>query len=198
MKNFAKGAIGTIAAGAMVVSAASPAMARDRHHRDHDGVSAGDVIAGALIIGGIAAVAAAANDHDRDYRYDGRGYDGRGYDGRYGGYDDGYRYGSPRRAVELCVSTAERDARRYSYGRADVTDIREVRPTRWGYEVRGRIAVNRMGHGWRNGDGWYGQGWDGDYRGWNRNLRGYDSGWFSCKIQRGRVVDLDYHGIRGL
>ena len=79
-----------------------------------------------------------------------------------------------------------------------MTDIREVRDTRSGYEVRGRIAVNTMGRGWRNGDGAYGRGWDGDYRGWNAGLRGYDSGKFRCRIEQGRVVDLDYSGLRGL
>ena len=60
MKTLSKALVGTIAAGAMVASSASPALAAGRDHRDHDGISAGDVIAGALIIGGIAAVASAA------------------------------------------------------------------------------------------------------------------------------------------
>lgn len=192
-KALAKGTVATVAAGAMAISSATPAFA-DR--RDHDGISAGDVIAGALVIGGIAAVAAAASRDDgynRDYRYDRAGY---GYDYRFD-RDRAWR-GSPRRAIEQCVFAAERDAGRYSYGRADVTDIRQVRETRWGYEVRGRIAVNTMGRDWRRGDDYYGRGWGGDYRGWNASLRGYDSGSFTCRIERGRVVDLDYSGIRGL
>ncbi len=187
---LAKGTIASLAAGAMALSSATPAFA-DR--RDNDRVDAGDIIAGALVIGGIAAVAAAASRDDRDYR-DGRagyGYD-RGYDRDRGGWI------SPRRAIEQCVYAAERDASRYSYGRADVTDIRQVRETRWGYEVRGRIAVNSLGRDWRRGDGHYGRGWGGDFRGWNASLRGYDSGSFKCRIERGRVVDLDYNGIRGL
>ena len=28
--------------------------------------------------------------------------------------------------------------------------------------------------------------------------RGYDSGWFKCRIEQGRVVDMDIDGIRGL
>lgn len=197
MKTITKALVGTVAAGAMAVSSASPAFARDH------GIGAGEVIAGALIIGGIAAIAASANH--RDYGYERAGY----YDGddRYGRYDRYDRYdryerdwhgGNPRSAVQRCVAAAEREASRYGYGRADVTDIRDVRRTRWGYEVRGRIAVNTMGHGWREGDGYYGRGWNGDYRGWNRSLRGYDSGSFWCRIERGRVVDLDFDGIRGL
>lgn len=196
MKTLSKALVGTIAAGAMAASSATPAFAE---HRDRDGISAGDVIAGALIIGGIAAVASAASkgNRDYDYRYDRAGYGDR-YDNGYG-YDRGYGWrGSPRRAVEQCVFAAERSASRYSYGRADVTDIRSVRDTRYGWEIRGRLAVNSLGRDWRHGDGRYGRGWGGDYRGWNDGLRGYDSGSFKCRIERGRVVDLDFSGIRGL
>ena len=195
MKTFTKTLVGTVAAGAMAVSAAAPASAQNRDYRhDRDGVSAGEVIAGALIIGGIAAAVSAGSNgrYDRDYRYDRSGYPNGSYgnDGRYGNYYGG----NPRQAVEQCVYAAERQAGR----RADVTDIRDVRQTRYGYEVRGRIAVNGSNRGWRNGDSNYGQGWNNDYRGWNSNLRGYDSGSFKCRYERGRVYDIDYSGIRGL
>ncbi len=201
MKTLSKALVGTVAAGAMAISSATPAFAEGRHN-DRDGISAGDVIAGALVIGGIAAIASAASNNDRDYRYDRAGYGDYGYN--YGtnynrGYGYGYRYrDNPRQAVEQCVRAAERQASRYSYGNADVTDIRQVRDTRYGLEVKGRIAVNSMGRGWRGGDGYYGRGWGGDYRGWNSNLRGYDSGNFTCRYDRGRVVDIDFSGIRGL
>ncbi|MDE2596389.1 MAG: hypothetical protein KGL44_05860 [Sphingomonadales bacterium] len=194
MMTLTKTLVATVAAGAMAVSSAAPAFARDGHNEG--GVSAGDMIAGALVIGGIAAVAASASHNDRSgYGYDhddgrwGRGDYGRGY---------GFDSGNPRQAIAQCVNAAERGASRYSNGRADVTDVRDVRSTRWGYEVRGRIAVNAMGHDWRRGDGDYGRGWGGDYRGWNSSMRGYDSGSFTCKVERGRIVDLDYSGIRGL
>lgn len=192
MENLTRIVVGTMAAGAMALSAASPAMARD--HRD--GIDAGDVIAGALVIGGIAAVAAAAGDNDRyDYGY-GRGDYGRHDYGRYG-YGRGV---GSREAVERCVRAAERTASRYSYGgRAKVTDIRDVDRKRYGYEVKGRIAVNSMGRHWRSGDRDYGYGWDRDYRGWNSSLRGFDAGSFECRVDyRGHVVDLDFRGIRGL
>lgn len=195
MKTLSKALVGTVAAGAMAVSAASPSLARD--HRG-SGIDAGDVIAGALVIGGIAAIASAASDGNRsDYGYTRAGYGD--YRGGYGyGHDRyGYGRGNARGAVEQCVRAAERDAGRYSYGRADVTDVRSVRETRYGYEVRGRIAVNQMGRGWRNGDGYYGRGWNNDYRGWNQNLRGYDAGSFRCTVERGRIVDVDIDGIRG-
>lgn len=225
MKTLTKALVGTVAAGAMAVSAASPASARDRY--GNGGIDVGDVIAGAVIIGGIAAVAGSIGN--------GRGY-GSGYgsgDDYRGGYNNGYsgrydnnRYdnnrGNPREAVERCVRAAESNAVR-AYRRADVTDIRSVDRTGRGYEIRGRIAVDggNRGYGDRNYGGSYGggnyggnsgdrydngysnrygngSGWNGDYRGWNENLRGYDSGSFKCKVEYGRVVDLDYSGVRGL
>jgi hypothetical protein len=174
MKTITKALVGTVAAGAVAMASATPAMARD-----NDGISAGEVIAGALIIGGIAAVAA-ASDND-NYRYS--------------RYDRGYRHnraGDPRSAVQQCVNAAERNASRYSWGgRAKVTDIRDVDAKRDGYRVKGRIAVNTRNHNWRNG-------WGNDWRGWNNRYSGYDSGRFTCEVRYGRVVDLDYSGIRGL
>jgi hypothetical protein len=184
MKSISKALVGTVAAGAMAMASAAPAQAQYRDRRDNDGIDAGDIIAGALIIGGIAAVASAAGSRDR--------YD-RGYDNRYG-------YGqSSRQAVEQCVNAAQRNASRYSYrGNARVTDIRDIDRKRDGYTVKGRIAVNTQGRDYRRGDNRYGRGWDNDYRGWNDRYSGYDSGKFTCKVRYGRVVDLDYSGIRGL
>src|SRR5690606_34939992 len=120
-KALAKGTIATVAAGAMAMTSASPAMARD--HRDNDGIGVGEIIAGALIIGGIAAVASSANrDRGYDSRYRGR-YDDRRYDRRY----DYNRRGNSRQAVDQCVRAAQSTANRYSYGgRARVTDIRDI------------------------------------------------------------------------
>jgi hypothetical protein len=191
MTHLSQALIGTVAAGAMALTSASPAMARD-HHRN-DGIGAGEVIAGALIIGGIAAIASSAsNDRDR-YGYD-NDYSRYGYRDR----DDYYRRGNPRQAVEMCVRTAEREARRSSYGQAAVTDIRDIDRTSGGYNIKGRIAVNTMGRSWRSGDSYYGRGWGGDYRGWNQRYRGYDAGSFTCKVRYGRVVDIDFKNIRGL
>src|SRR5690606_10115176 len=134
-KALAKGTIATVAAGAMAMTSASPAMGQSRYDdRDRDGIGVGEIIAGALIIGGIAAVASAAG---RD-RYDYRG--GNRYDDR---YDRNYRSaGSSRQAVEQCVRAAERNASRYSYGGgARVTDVRKIDRKRDGYKVEGRIAV---------------------------------------------------------
>ena len=52
-KTITKGTLGTVAAGAMALASATPAMVDNG--RDRGGVDAGDIIAGAVIIGGIAA-----------------------------------------------------------------------------------------------------------------------------------------------
>lgn len=182
MKKLSKALVGTVAAGAMAMTSAS-AMAQGRYYdRDDDNISVGDIIAGALIIGGIAAVAGAGRGgYDRYDRYRDR------YDDRY--YD---RAGNPRAAVEQCVYAAERAANRYSYGgRAHVTDIRDVDSRRDGYRVKGRIAVNSRNNDWR-------RGWGNDYRGWDNRYSGYDAGKFTCDVRYGRVVGLNFDGIRGL
>ncbi|MEL7707607.1 hypothetical protein AAG593_04070 [Citromicrobium bathyomarinum] len=178
MQSFTKAALCTAAAGAMAFTTAAPADAQRYRDRDNDGISAGEVIAGALIIGGIAAIASAGDrDRDRDrYR-----------DNRY--RDNYYRSnGNPRRAINKCVRVAENQARRAGYRYANVVDINRVRDTRRGWNITGRIEVDGA-RGYRDQRRGY------DRRGYNR--RG-DSGRFSCEIRRGRVVDIDYRGIRGL
>jgi hypothetical protein len=104
------------------------------------------------------------------------------------GHGYGFNRGNAREAVQACSTVAERQASRNSYGRARVTDIRDVRDTRMGFEVRGRIAVNSRDHGW-NDRGRDNRGWDN-----HRN----DTGSFTCRVERGRVAYLDFDGIRGL
>ena len=89
-----------------------------RRYRHRDRVDAGDVLAGVLIIGGIAAIASAASNSSRN-----RGYRDDRYrnDYRYRTSDDSYRYrrGDNRsnagsgidNAVNLCVGAIERDVR---------------------------------------------------------------------------------------
>lgn len=93
---------------------------RHRHWRDRDdGIDAGDVIAGAVIIGGIAALAGAF-DSDRDeprvdYRDPGPSYQSDGLD----------------RAVDMCVSEIEREVR--------VDSVAGVDRTFDGWRVRGSL-----------------------------------------------------------
>ena len=168
MKTISKALIGTVAAGAMALSA-SPAAARDRHD---DGIDAGDIIAGALVIGGIAAIASSIGNN--------RGYNGTYGAPYYGNYGYDYnRYGNSRQAVQQCVNAAQRSA----YG-ARVTDIRSIDRKRDGYRVKGTVVVNERGGGW-------GRSYNYRYSG-----RYYDQGKFSCDVRYGRVVDLDYSGLR--
>ena len=189
-KALAKGTIATVAAGAMAMTSASPAMAQSRYNDRDDRIDVGEIIAGALIIGGIAAVAGSAGRDRYDYRGGDYRYDDRRYNDR---YNNDYRSaGSSRQAVEQCVRAAEQNANRYSYGgRAKVTDIRKIDRKRDGYKVEGRIAVNTRSNDWR-------RGWSNDYRGYNDRYSGYDNGKFKCDVRYGRIVDLDYSGIRGL
>ncbi len=184
MKSISKALVGTVAAGAMAVAVASPANAQSRYDRydDDDGISAGEVIAGAVILGGLAAIIASSNNDDD--RYD-RRYRDRDYRNDYN--RRGYRGGNARHAVDQCVREVERYAQRRTGRRAEVYEIRDIDRERRGFEVKGRIAVQ---------DGYY-RGRRGDYR---RNYRntGWDEGRFTCDFERGRVVDIDYSGIRNL
>ncbi|MCJ2183419.1 hypothetical protein MTR62_12070 [Novosphingobium sp. 1949] len=169
-----KSLVGTVAAGAMVASVPGAALARD----NGGGVDAATVIAGALVVGGIAALAASSNNdrnasYSRDDRYhDGR--DGRGYYGR----DRRYRAVSAREAVDQCVAAATRSARRHAYagGRARVTRISDVDRKDYGFKVEGRIAVEQRAR-------------------WGRD----DTGRFTCRVNRaGGIRNLGFSGIAGL
>ena len=167
MNKLNKALVGTAAAAAMAVSA-TPAMARDGHR---GGPSAGEVIAGVAIIGAIAAIASSGNKdrryRDDDYRGDRYGND-RYADSRFG---NRYRQIGQRQAVNRCVRAAERGAT--NYGRANVTDIRDIDRTRYGYRVKGRILVDQ-------GRGRY-------------QRSGYsDKGNFTCYIEGNRVSDVRY------
>jgi hypothetical protein len=88
-----------------------------RRHRHRDRIDAGDVLAGVLILGGIAAVASAASNssRDRDYRDDRYRNDD-----RYRSRNDSSQYRRDNRsnaasgidnAVNRCVGEIERDVR---------------------------------------------------------------------------------------
>lgn len=206
----AKVAFGTLLAATMLVTAV-PASAQWRGHRDNDRIDAGDVIAGAVVIGGLAAILSAANNRDR--RYDDRGYDpryDRGYDPRhdrdyrgydpradrdYGGYHrDGYggewrRYGA-RQAIQQCVFAAEQRASQFG-DRADVRRITEVERIRGGYQVRGTVAVDDRYGRYDRYDRRQGYGWDDRYdrRGWD------DRGRFNCTVRYGQIQNIRVSGL---
>jgi hypothetical protein len=62
MRRFIAGAAAAALLGSIL---AAPADARGRWHRHHDDVDAGDVVAGALVIGGIAALSSAIGEGGR-------------------------------------------------------------------------------------------------------------------------------------
>lgn len=164
MNKIVKALTGTAAAAAMAVSA-TPALA----NQDRDnGIGAGEVIAGAVIIGGIAALAGAFDGNDdRRYGFERAGFRGdarRGFRGVI----------NPRRAVNRCVRAAERRAGRI-FGPADVTQIRDVDRTRFGYRISGRIVVQ---------DGFRGRG-----------FRNFDRGRFTCRIDGRQVSSLRLRGL---
>lgn len=120
---------------------------RHRHHRD--GIDAGDVLAGVLILGGIAAVASAV-DNDRkeprvEYRDPEPRYQGGGMDG----------------AADMCVAEIERDVR--------VGSVDGIDRDAGGWRVSGSLYDGggftcRIGNDGRISDIELGRGYDGDVR----------------------------------
>ena len=203
--SFAKtgGAVISSLLAVSMLAGAVPAQAqyrgdyRNDYRRDRDGISAGEVIAGAVVIGGLAAILSANNGRgrygydrydNRDYdnrNYDNRGYDNRGYDRDRSGYD-WQRYGGSRSAIEQCISAVERRGGRG--GDIDVTRITDVDRLRDGYRVEGRVAVDYRGGGYRGND--YGDRYDDRY-----GQRYDDRGSFSCNVRFGRIDGLSVRGI---
>jgi len=165
---FTKLAGGAAVAG-LVATMATPAMARP----DRVEIGAGEMIAGAVVLGGLGAIlASSGGSRDSDYRYgDGRYDSDRRYDRQGSYYGGGYRSG--RQAVAQCVNAVERGAglRR---SRINVTEIRDIDRTRYGYRIRGTVEAEQYRRGHRDR---------------------YDRGRFTCQIDRGRVVDIDITGL---
>ncbi|WP_207789943.1 hypothetical protein [Allosphingosinicella vermicomposti] len=130
---FGKAMSGVMAAALLAGAAAAPAEARGRwgnHHHRNDKLTAGDVIGGLLLIGGIAAIASAAkSDSGDDYGY--------GY-----GYDSRDR--AKRDAVYTCTNEAERGA---GYDDARVRDITDVDRRDGVYRVRGVVDLGNVDSG---------------------------------------------------
>ena len=190
----AKAAMGSLLAGSILLTA-MPAAAQyrghdryDRYDRRGDGISAGEVIAGAVVLGGLAAILSSDNDRRWGDRYYDRGGD-RYQDGYHGGYD-WQRSGNSRTAIERCVRAVERRGGRRDD--IDVTRITDVDRIRGGYRIEGRVAVDYR-DSWRDRDGRGGR-WDRGGR-WN-NGGGYDDrGSFACTVRYGRVDDVRLRGI---
>lgn len=138
-----------LAAASMIAAAFSmfavPVEARDRwRHGHHDGIDAGDVIAGVLILGGIAAIASAASKREREERYPppprepSEGYRGVATAGPY--------QGGLGRAVDLCVAEVEG-----GFGRVGSVD--GANRAGEGWQVSGELDSGRAWSCWIGNDG---------------------------------------------
>ncbi|MDG2003082.1 MAG: hypothetical protein P8J20_07105 [Novosphingobium sp.] len=165
MKIFRSRPAIALAAAAMFTMSASPAMARGGHRHHRGGVDGGDVFAGLLIFGGIAAIAAAASksnrekrEREQDNRYRQRDYrsapdnrnapDYREPPQRYGdpsqgdssrrnSYSGSARAGgSMDGAVDICASEVER-------GDRQIETVESVSREANGWRVDGRISGGR-------------------------------------------------------
>jgi len=192
MNVLTKSLLSAGAAAAALVSVAVPAQARERYDRHRDSVSAGEVIAGAVVIGGLAALLSAGKNN--------RNHDGDNYDYNRSGYNYDDRGGSGRSAVNQCINSVERWSN--GYRRSEVTQVQDIQPTRFGYRVIGNLVVqdSQRGRGYNDGYGAdrYNQGdRNNQYDRYDRSTygRGYNKGRFTCTVERGRVVGLDYGGL---
>ena len=178
-----KAAMSAALIASMALSAA-PAAAQSRDHRDRDGIGAGEVIAGVVVLGGLAAILSSGNDRDGRYDRDDRYRN----DARYGYGYDYRRYGDSRAAVNQCARAVERDARRY--GRTQVTQITSIDRKRDGYRLKGELVADQG-----RDNNWYGRDRDRYDRGRYNNDR-YDKGRFTCEVKYGRVQDVKISGLR--
>lgn len=148
-----KSRIASVLASLAIVSlAAPPALANHRswggwggYHRHRDRIDTGDVIAGILILGGIAAVASAASKanktkpRERDYRYPDETYPDRARNDSSSDYakDDraDWREGSGGidGAIERCVDEVSR-------GSSKIDEVDSVNRDGKGWRVEGRMS----------------------------------------------------------
>ena len=143
-------ALALVSAAALSLTA-SPAMARGWHRER--GIDGGDILAGVLILGGIAAVASAASNSSRsrdarDYRYPDARYPNARYPeaGDYRDYreDDG-RYGAPRAEDNYPGGPTARDGGSID----DVVNVCTNEIERGGRQIDSVEGVNRASDGWR-------------------------------------------------
>ena len=175
MKAVSKFITAAATAAMATVSLAAPAEARDRYGR-RDNVDVGDIITGAVVIGGVIAAADAIGNAGRG------GYGGYGGRGGYGGYGyDRYGRGGERGAVQACAYQAER----YGRGRVQITDVQRHGGN--SYRVRGIIAG-----GYDQYDRGYDRSRDRDYGRYDYNRGDRDA--FTCSARsNGRVTDFRLH-----
>ncbi|HWK42130.1 MAG TPA: hypothetical protein VNR60_09380 [Croceibacterium sp.] len=118
---------------------------RDRHHRHgRDGISTGDVLAGVLVLGGLAAIASAASK-PRETR---TSYPEPRYPDRAPGYAPSGNVGGQGmdRAVGMCVDAVERQEGR-------IGSVDGANRTGDGWQVSGELAGGQGYSCWIGNDG---------------------------------------------
>ena len=130
---------------------ATPVQARDHwghggHHRGHhDNIDGGDVVAGVLVLGAIAAIAGAAS-HDRAQRNAER-YPAPDDDGvRYVPGNDRFEGGGMDRAVDMCVGAVEQRS-------APVGSVDSATRDAGGWAVSGALENGAAYSCWIGNDG---------------------------------------------
>lgn len=113
-----------------------------RHRRHRDGISGGDILAGILVIGGIAAIASAASKKDRDRRYEERDYrsENRRYEDRPTAERDDDRYDRGTGDMELAINACFDAAERQAGDDARVSAVQSVVRDGAGWRVEGELA----------------------------------------------------------
>lgn len=163
MRRLTKTILATAAAATLVTGMAAPAAARGhggRHYGGHHhGSGFGNFLAGALVVGTVAAIASSASRKDRGYDRSYPPPPPRGY-----GYNEGYV--DDDNGLNACAATAEREAQRYTRDNARVVEIRAVDNSGRNTRFTGRIEVAD-------------DGYSSDRR---------DSARFTCTAEYGRVT----------
>lgn len=195
MTMLSKGLLGAAVAAVAIVSTAAPSEAQYRY-RDRDGISAGEVNAGAVILGGLAAVLSAGKNARYQDSYE-DGYSNDGYNNS----------SSSRAAINQCVDRVENQNGGFSS--SNVTQIRSIERTRSGYRIQGVLDGrdgsrynDRYDQGERYGQNYrYDQNNGYDQRDpydrseyGNAYNRGSNGSQFTCYVERGRVVNIAYDG----
>lgn len=223
MRTITKALAGIAAAATISVTAAAPAEARHRYyHRDRGGVDVGDVVAGAAIIGGIAAIAHGINQRSRyngntygqaypAYPQSGYGYQSYpqgGYSPAYpqggyapaypqGGYAPAYPQGGYAPAYpQGGYAPAYPQGSSYGYGygsERQAVDLCTAQAQRTGARVRDIDEVDRDGPGYRVRGDLYVQEYEPSRYGGSYDV---DSENFTCTVSGDRILDFRVDGRR--
>lgn len=112
------------------------------HRRHRDRIDGGDILAGILVIGGIAAIASAASKNNRDRRYEDRDYrsDNRRYDDRRADTRNDSRYDRETGDMDLAINTCSDAAERQAGRDARVSAIESVVRDGNGWRVEGELS----------------------------------------------------------